>query len=179
MSQHPTGPDQPEQPPQRPDQPQQPPPYGQQPPPYGQQPPPYGQQPPPYGQQPGGYQAYPGAGAPPAGGYTNELSPADQRMWSMLAHLGAILFSFLAPLVVYLVMKDRGPFVREQSREALNFNITLAIGYVVGAVLTTVFIGGLVMFALGVLNIVFPILAAIAVNKGENYRYPFAWRIVT
>ncbi|MFZ5872543.1 MAG: DUF4870 domain-containing protein [Actinomycetota bacterium] len=152
----------------------------QQPPTPEQPPPPQQYAPPPaYGQQPGGYQAYPGGAA--AGGYSTELSPADQRMWAMLAHLGAILFGFLAPLIVYLVQKDRGAYVREQSREALNFNLTLLVAYVVVAIFSVITfgIGAFLIFPLVIVNIVFPILAGVAANRGENYRYPVAWRMVS
>lgn len=169
--------------------PQEPPAYGTTPPAYGATPPadeppayapPPAAAPTPAAQQPADYQAYPQS-APGAGGYSSELSPSDQRMWAMLAHLGAILFGFLAPLVVYLVQKDRGQYVREQSREALNFNITLLIAYVVVGILTVVTFGlaGILFFALIVLNILFPILGGLAANKGENYRYPINWRLVS
>lgn len=150
----------------------------QEPPTYSAPPPTYGT--PPAAEQPGGYQSHPQAAAP-AGGYSTELSPSDQRMWAMLAHLGAILFGFLAPLVVYLVQKDRGHYVREQSREALNFNITLLIAYVAVGILTVVTFGlaGILFFALIVVNIVFPVLGGLAANKGENYRYPINWRLVS
>ena len=50
-------------------------------------------------------------------------------MWSVLAQLGGTFLSFLVPLVIYLVFKDRDPFVRRHSAPALNFHITLAIAY--------------------------------------------------
>lgn len=143
------------------------------PPPYGQPPQPAPQQ---YGQQPPAYGQYPSGAA--AGGYSTELSPADQRMWAMLAHLGGIILGFIAPLIVFLVYKDRGAYVKEQSTEALNFQIMLAIAYVISFILWFVIIGMLLTFVVAIINIVFPILAAVAVNKGENYRYPINWRLV-
>lgn len=146
--------------------------YGQDQPPYGQAPQPgYGQAPPPYGQVGG----YPQQGAQ---GYSQELSPSDQRLWATLAHIGGILFSVIGPLVVFLVQKDKGLYVTEQSKEALNFQITLLIGYVVSGVLTIVVIGIIGLVVLPVLAIVFGIIAAIAANKGENYRYPLTLRLV-
>jgi hypothetical protein len=165
-------------------QPGQPPQYGQpgygQPPQYGQ-PPAYGQpgngQPAQYGQQqpPYGAPGYPQTGA----GFSQELSPSDQRMWAMLAHLSGILFSVVGPLVVWLVQKDKGLFVTEQSKEALNFQITLLIGYLAAGVLTFIIVGFFLLFVLPVLAVVFGVIAAIAANKGENYRYPFTLRLVS
>lgn len=125
---------------------------------------------------------------PPAGGYNpppspamgaeQPLSPTDERMWAMLAHIGGIILGFISGLVVMLIMGKRSAFVNDQSKEALNFQITLLIGYVIGFVLTFVIIGIFLIFALSILNIVFCIIAGIAANKGEAYRYPFAVRLV-
>jgi uncharacterized protein len=83
------------------------------------------------------------------------------------------------PLVIYSIYKDRGPLVREQSREALNFGITALIGYVIASILDAILWGPPLQFLLWVAIAVFAILATTAVNKGENYRYPFALRLVT
>ena len=186
------------------------PPYGQQPPAHGQEPPAHGQQPayaqqppqhgqqqpPPYGQQPPPY-----GGQPPTFGTVGpqpEMSPADQRMWGMLAHLsalaGALLLSPLSggalylgavgPLVVFLVYKDRGIFVRRQAVEALNFQILLTVVYVAAVLLAVVTLGlGLLVvvpvgLAVGVFALVVTIIAAVKANQGIDYRYPVSWRLV-
>lgn len=92
----------------------------------------------------------------------------------MLAHLGGLLLGFVAPLICYLVLKDRGPFVREHSATALNFQLTILIGYLVGVVLVFAFIGVLIVPAVAVLALVFSIIASIKAYKGEWYRYPVA-----
>src|SRR3954451_22190770 len=98
--------------------------------------------------------------APPA-----QLSPQDEKLWATLTHVGCILFHWLAPLIAYLVLKDRGPFVRWHTRQALNFQLTLLLAYIAGGVLTLLFIGIFVVMAAFVLNIVFGILAAMAANR--------------
>ncbi|GAB2677349.1 DUF4870 domain-containing protein [Thalassiella azotivora] len=139
----------------------------------------------PQGQPQQGYpqQGYPQQGYPqqaPAGqGLSTEMSPSDQRMWAMLAHLGGILFGFLAPLIVWLVQKDRGAYVADQSKEALNFQIAVAIGYVVSVVLSVIGIGVLLFFVVWIGSLVFAILAGLAANKGENYRYPVTIRFIS
>ncbi|MEO7348520.1 MAG: DUF4870 domain-containing protein [Terrimesophilobacter sp.] len=107
------------------------------------------------------------------------MSPADEKLWATLVHVGGILFNFLPALIGYLVLKDRGPFVRQHTRTALNFQITLAITYVVGTILAFVFIGFIIIFAASVLNIIFSILAAVAANRGENYEYPLAIKFIS
>lgn len=150
-----------------------------------QQPPPgYGgqQQPqqPPYGaapQQPGGMPPQ-GYGGPAA-----ELAPTEQRQWAMFAHLSGLLNIFggwavIPALVIFIVFKDRGAYVRTQSVEALNFQITLVIAFIVSWILTVVIIGFLMLLALVILSVVFAILGGMAANRGEDYRYPFNVRLV-
>jgi len=140
-----------------------------------------------YGQQPGDSQypgkddgQYPGGGQPGGpqypGGYTppQQMTPEDQRLWATLTHIGGIFFNFIVPLIAYLVLRDRGAFVREHTRVALNFHITMAIVYVAGSILSIVLVGFLLIAAAGVVTIVFAIMAAIAANRGEMYKYPLS-----
>ncbi len=107
------------------------------------------------------------------------MTPADQRLWSTLTHVGGILFSWLAPLIAYLVLKERGAFVRAHTATALNFQLTLLIAYVVGYITSFFLIGFLILLAAWVLAIVFGIMAAIAANKGEFYTYPLSIKFVS
>ncbi len=116
--------------------------------------------PPPYGAP----QPY---GAPPP-----SMSPADEKLWATLVHLGGLFFGFLAPLIGYLILKDRGPFVRAHTAAALNFQLTLLIVMVVGSILSIVIVGIFVLIAAYVLNVVFCIIAAVKANRGEWYTYP-------
>jgi uncharacterized Tic20 family protein len=106
------------------------------------------------------------------------LSPADEKMWSVLVHIGGIFFGWLAPLIGYLLLKDRGPFVRYNVVAALNFQLTLLIAYVAGFATVFFIVGFLIIFAASVLAIVFGILAAVATNNGQYYRYPLSIEFV-
>jgi uncharacterized Tic20 family protein len=161
--------------PGQPSQPVQPGPEAYAPPPQGAYPPPAqpGAYPPPGGYQPGSY--------PPPGGYQQApVSESDERTWAMLGHLGGILISFVAGLIVYLVYKDRSQYLKEQGAEALNFQITMVIASLVAGVLVAVSFGLLFFlpFAVWVVQIAFGIIAGLAANKHENYRYPFSIRLV-
>lgn len=134
-------------------------------------------------QAPPAYQApAPGYGqTPPAYGqpvYAAPLSPSDERLWATLAHVGGIVLGFIAPLVVWLVFRERSGFVNDQAKEALNFQILIVIAYIVGGILTVVLIGGLILALAWLATIIFGIMGAVAANKGELYRYPFNWRII-
>jgi uncharacterized Tic20 family protein len=118
---------------------------------------------------------------PPATPYQapSQLSPADEKLWATLIHIGGIIFSFLPALIGYIVLKDRGPFIRAHSATALNFQITLAIVYFVGGILSVIGIGLLIIAAAGILSIVFSIIAAVAANKGEWYTYPLTIKFLS
>lgn len=135
-----------------------------------QQPPPYSgapQQPPPYGQAP----AHSG------------MTPADERLWGLLAHLSWILGAIVAiaplgPLVVFLVYKDRSPFVREHAAEALNLWITIYLVMAVSVPLMFVLVGFVTFAVAAIAGLVLSIVAAVAANGGERYRYPLVLRLV-
>ncbi|HWX67366.1 MAG TPA: DUF4870 domain-containing protein [Rhodanobacter sp.] len=109
---------------------------------------------------------------------------AEERQWAMFAHLSALaglvmpFGSIIGPLVIWLIKKDTMPFVNDQGKEALNFNITVAIAAVVCGLLCIVLIGFLLLPVLVVLWLVFVIVGTIKANEGTLYRYPFALRLV-
>lgn len=117
---------------------------------------------------------YPTYGPPP-------LRPDEERTWAVLAHLGGLLFSFVAPLVIWLVFRGRGPYLEHQAKEALNFQITLVLAYIAGGLLTLVTfgIGSPILFVIGIVQLVFQILAAVAAGRYEWYRYPVTIRFVS
>jgi len=102
----------------------------------------------------------------------------DDRNLAMLAHLLGIVTGFVGALIIWLIKKDQSAFVDEQGKEALNFQITMLIAFVGAWILMFVLIGALLMPLLLLANLVFCILAAVAVSKGESYRYPVAIRLL-
>ena len=109
----------------------------------------------------------------PYGGVT-PLSPSDEKLWATLVHVGGILFGFLPALIGYVVLKDRGPFIREHTATALNFQITATIAAVVSIPLSFIIIGFFLLMAVAVLVVIFSIMAAIAANNGQRYSYPLS-----
>lgn len=120
---------------------------------------------------------YPPQGQPPYG--PQPVSPSDARTMSLLAHIGGPVVGFVAPLVIFLIYKDRDGFVRHNSLEALNFQIFLAIAYVVSMITMFVGVGFLLFFAVWICSIVFAIQGALAANRGQPYRYPVSLRLVS
>ncbi len=106
------------------------------------------------------------------------LSVSDEKLWSTLIHVGGIFFHFLPALIGYLVLRDRGPFIREHARTALNFQLTVLLGLLTSLFTLFLVIGLVILPAVLVANIVFSVIAAIAANRGERYRYPVAIRFI-
>ena len=113
----------------------------------------------------------------PYAGFT-PLTPSDEKLWSALIQLGGIFIYFASPLVGYLLLRQRGPFVREHSVAALNWQLSLLLYSFVGSILLFAVVGGIVLFALAVLNIVFSILAAMHAHRGQLYTYPLSIKFI-
>ena len=107
----------------------------------------------------------------------------DERMWAMFCHLGTLVTWFpfaniILPLTIWLVKKDTSPLVNDQGKEALNFQITILIGYAICIPLVLLLIGIPAMAALFLYHVIFSIVAAIKANEGRAYRYPYTLRLV-
>lgn len=114
------------------------------------------------------------------------LSDSDARLWATLTHVSALVgivagagfVGWLGPLIIYVVFKDRSAFVVEHAKTTLNFQITMFIAVAASWLLAAVtlfllfFVPILVSIAVGIVVIVFSIIAAIAANRGQSYRYP-------
>jgi len=96
----------------------------------------------------------------------------DSRNLALLIWIGTIFLSFIPGLIVFL-MKKEDEYVADQAREALNWSITVVIGYFTSLLLTIILIGPLLMFAIG-----FGVLGAIACSKGEQFQVPWAMRLI-
>ncbi|UCF64503.1 MAG: DUF4870 domain-containing protein [bacterium] len=113
-----------------------------------------------------------------------EAVSKDARTFGMLCHLLAFsgfvipLGNIIGPLVVWLLKKDEFPFVDDQGKESLNFQISLLIYLLISAVLIVVVIGIFLLIALGIFMIVMVIIATIRANEGQKYRYPMTIRLL-
>jgi hypothetical protein len=111
----------------------------------------------------------------------------ETRTWAMVCHLAAFvgfigipLGHILGPLVVWLIKRNDYPFVDDQGKEALNFQISITIYGLLAFVFTiiTLGFGAIVVLFLIIAEIILVIIAAVAANKGEYYRYPFTIRFL-
>jgi len=118
------------------------------------------------------------------------LSPAEDKQWASFAHFGGIL-GILPSLIIFLVFKDRGALTKQEAKEALNWQITFTIAYIVLLILVGIINAALlftapglvglisfVPFLLYIANLVFSILGGVKVNGGGSYRYPVSFRFI-
>lgn len=119
------------------------------------------------------------------------LTPAEDKQWAMWSHFGGILW-LLPSLIIFLVFKDRGTLTKQESKEALNWQITFLIFYIgwtiIGAILTAIlifsgmwgitWIFGLIGWLIYLANVLFSILGGVKVNGGGSYRYPVNFRFI-
>ena len=124
---------------------------------------------------PGAPQSSPPA-APVEAGLPTEIKSEDKTM-AMLCHLLGILTAFLGPLIIWLIKKDQSPFVDDQGKEALNFQITLVIAHAVAGAAVCLH-WGILNIVIWVFAVVFGIMGSVAANRGEKYRYPVALRLI-
>jgi len=108
------------------------------------------------------------------------LAPPEQRTGMMLVHLLGLVSSIIGALVFYIVTKNDTdkPFVLEQAKEVLNFQITLILAYFACGVLMVVLIGFLLFPVVIIAAFIFMIVGTIKASNGESYRYPFVLRLV-
>lgn len=141
-----------------------------------------------YGAQPHPTQAHPTQ--------PSTMSAEDERTWGALSHAGAVVamicsagfLGFLASVAVYVIHKDRGPFVRAHAANSLNIQITMFIWLVVLGILTIPI--ALLTFGLGLVVMVPALVAAFVVAgilhvvgaikayNGEWWNPPFTPRFV-
>lgn len=102
----------------------------------------------------------------------------DERMWGMFCHLSALAMfiipfgSIIGPLIIWSIKKEEYPIVKDQGKEALNFNISMMIYTIISAFLILIVVGIMLLIAIGIFQLVMIIIASIKANNGEAFRYP-------
>lgn len=110
----------------------------------------------------------PGFGAPA------QVAPSDERTWGVIMHLGNLFFSFLVPLIIWLIYRERSDTLDQQGRAALNWAISYWIYNIVAGVLALLLVGLIILPVLVVLDIVFCIIAAVKAGNGQPWKYPMS-----
>lgn len=113
-----------------------------------------------------------------------EPSRDTSRTWAAFTHLSALcgfivpFGNIIGPLVMWMMKRDQFPFVDQQGKEALNFQISMTIYAIVSAILFIVLIGIILLPIVLLLNIIFTIIAGVKANEGVAYTYPITIRFI-
>ena len=109
----------------------------------------------------------------------------DEQNWAMACHLAALsgflvpFGNIIGPLVIWLIKRAEMPLVDRHGKESLNFQITVAIAFLICIPLVFVIIGIPLMFAVGIGALIMTIIATVKVSNGDlEYKYPFALRLL-
>ena len=131
------------------------------------------------------YQPDPYASPQTDPGMTGQETDPQARQWAMFAHLAALVMfvgvpfgHIVGPLIVWMVKKDEMPFVDDQGKEAVNFQITMTIYLLIAGLSILVVIGVVLLPLVGLLQVIFIIIGAINANAGNHYRYPMTIRLI-
>lgn len=99
-------------------------------------------------------------------------STPDDRSMALLCHVLGIFTGFLGPLILWAIKKDQSRFVDHHGKQALNFQLSMLLYWVVAFFSIFLLVGIFLVPVLMLLGIIIPIVAAVAANRGEMYRYP-------
>ncbi len=108
--------------------------------------------------------------------YANVSS--DERTLAILVHVLSIFFWIFPGLIIYLLKKDESPYVAEHAKEAMNFQISLTIFYIIGIITLILLIGIFILIIASVLSLVLCIIATIKASDNILYKYPFSIRLI-
>jgi len=108
----------------------------------------------------------------------------EVRQWAMFCHLSALLGiwipfgTLIGPLILWQMKRESDPFIDAQGKEALNFQITVAIAATISFFLMLVVIGFFLLGLIAIGGLVLTIIAGVKANDGVPYRYPFTCRVI-
>lgn len=115
---------------------------------------------------------------------TVHVPDKEERTWGMFCHLVVFLgfiipfASIIGPLVIWMIKRDEMPFVEDQGKESLNFQITMLLAMIVSGLLIFVVIGFVLIFVVLIFQFIVVIIASIKANAGVYYRYPLCIRFI-
>jgi len=104
--------------------------------------------------------------------------PQNAKNMALLCHLLGLLTCFIGPLVIWLLKKDEHSFIDSQGKEALNFQISVTLASIAAGILSFLCIGFLLFPVIGVLDLVFSIMACVKSSQGVDYKYPISVRLI-
>jgi uncharacterized Tic20 family protein len=119
---------------------------------------------------------------PEAATLTDPHAQEWERTYATFQHLSLLAEHFLMPvipaLVMWLIKRERSPFIDDHGKETVNFQLSLVLYYFIGLITLKACIGVPILIATYVLGLVGMVMGAVAASKGRYFRYPACIRII-
>ncbi|MEC7118370.1 MAG: DUF4870 domain-containing protein [Pseudomonadota bacterium] len=109
-------------------------------------------------------------------------TPDQIRQWALILHLSqyaGLLVPFanlIAPVIIWQLKKNEMPELDQHGKNVVNWNLSLLIYAAISAVLMLILVGFLFLAILGILFLIFPLIASVKANEGTVWQYPLSIR---
>ncbi|MFJ5757598.1 DUF4870 domain-containing protein [Neobacillus sp. NPDC093182] len=103
---------------------------------------------------------------------------SEERMLAAILYVVSLFFPIIGPLVIWLLKKDESSFINYHGREYFNFFISYTVYSVISGILIFLFVGIFLLWILGIMALVFTIIAAVKAYEGNEYRFPLIFRVI-
>ena len=99
----------------------------------------------------------------------------DEKSFVALMHASQFLSAFIAPIIIWLVFKDKSKLVDEVGKNIINFQISIVL---YGILLCITCVGIVLLPLLGIAVAVLIIIAIIKTLNGEKWSYPLTLKLL-
>lgn len=106
------------------------------------------------------------------------MAKNDERLFAAGIYVLSLFFPVLAPLIIWLLKREQSSFIDYHGKEYFNFFISYTVYFIISGLLMIVLIGFITTPILGVMLLVFTIIAAVKAYEGNDYRFPLIFRII-
>ena len=102
----------------------------------------------------------------------------EENNWAVILHLSqflgylVVIVGFVAPILIWMLMKNQYPGLDAHGKNVMNWILSSLIYVMIGFLTALLGIGIIVLIALGVVGIVFPIVGAVKASQGIAWKYP-------
>ena len=103
---------------------------------------------------------------------------SEERMLAAILYVVSLFFPIIGPLVIWLLKKDESAFINYHGREYFNFFISYTLYSVISGILIFLLVGIFLLWILGIMALVFTIIAAVKAYEGNEYRFPLVFRVI-
>lgn len=102
----------------------------------------------------------------------------DERLLAAGIYLISFFTAFIGPLIIWLIKKDESAYIDYHGREYMNFFISYTVYTIVSGILVVLLVGFFMLWAIGIMAVIFTIIGAIKAYEGKEYRMPLIFRLI-